>query len=71
MQIPVCGVHMLWQQWTNSHGLQKSCGEKGWHGCSLSQREGCDHSPQHRLLLLFWVYYMRMVLIYYAQVHFR
>ena len=23
------GVHMLWLQWTNSHGLQKSCGEKG------------------------------------------
>ena len=23
------GVCVLWLQWTNSHGLQKSCGEKG------------------------------------------
>ena len=33
-------IRVLWQQWTNSHGLQKSCGEKGWHGHSLSEREG-------------------------------
>ena len=29
---------MLWLQQTNSHGLQKSCGEKGQHGHSLSER---------------------------------
>ena len=29
MEILAHGVCVLWQQWTNSHGLQKSCGEKG------------------------------------------
>ena len=28
MRIPAQGIRVLWQQWTNSHGLQKSCGEK-------------------------------------------
>ena len=27
--ILACGICVLWQQWTNSHGLHKSCGEKG------------------------------------------
>ena len=29
MRIPACGIHMLWQQWTNRHRLQKSCEGKG------------------------------------------
>ena len=29
MRIPACGIRVLWLQWTNSHGLQKFCGEKG------------------------------------------
>ena len=40
MRIPARGIHVLWQQWTNSHTLLKSCGEKGRHGHSLSEREG-------------------------------
>ena len=34
---PVVSV-VLWMWWTNSHGLQKSGGEKGQHGHSLSER---------------------------------
>ena len=29
MWITAHGISVLWLQWTNSHGLQKSCGEKG------------------------------------------
>ena len=43
---------------------------KGWHGHSLSEKEGPDPCLD-RLLLLFWVYYIRMVHIYYAQVSCR
>ena len=57
MQIPARGIRVLWQQWTNSQGLQKSCGEKGRHSCSLSEREGPDPCLD-RLLLLFWEHYM-------------
>ena len=32
------GSVVLWQQWTNTHGLQKSCGEKGRHGHSKWER---------------------------------
>ena len=49
--------------------------KKGRHGHSLSEREGeraREPNPcLDRLLLLFWAHYIRMVLIYYAQVHFR
>ena len=54
--------------------------KKGWHGRSLSQREGerARERPRERadpcldrLLLLFWHITLRMVLIYYAQVHHR
>ncbi|KAF6119889.1 hypothetical protein HJG60_010272 [Phyllostomus discolor] len=38
MQTPAHGIHVLWMRQTNSHGLQKSCGENGWHGHSLSER---------------------------------
>ena len=69
MRILASGIHVLWQPWTNSHGLQKSCGEKGQHGHSLKKRA--------RTLALTGYYCfsahitLRTVLIYYAQVHFR
>ena len=44
--------------------------KKGWHGHSLSER-GHLNPCLGRLLLLFWVVTSKMVLIYYAQVHFR
>ena len=43
--------------------------KKGWHGHSLSERK--PDPCLDRLLLLFWAHYIRMVLIYYAQVHFK
>ena len=39
--------------------------KKGRHGHSLSEREG-PNPCLDKLLLLFWVHYMRMVFIYYA-----
>ena len=49
--------------------------KKGWHGHSLSEREWEGRSQPDpcldRLVLLFWAHYIRMVLIYYAQVHCR
>ena len=70
---------VLWWQQTNTHGLQKSCGEKGtaWPLSKWERARGLErvHESAHpcldRLLLLFWAYYIRMVLIYYAQVHCR
>ena len=42
-------------------------------GCvaALQVKERAPDPRLDRLLLLFWVHYMRMVLIYYAQVHHR
>ena len=75
MRILAHGIHVLWLQWTNSHGLQKSCGEKGWHGHSLSEREG-ERAKERESLTPAWTGFYgfsgyitsRMVLIYYAQV---
>ena len=47
---------VLWQQWTNSQGLQKSCGEKGT-AQPLSRGESTDPCLD-RLLLLFWAHYI-------------
>ena len=52
MWIPACGIRVLWQQWTNTHRLQKSCGEKGLRHSLLSEKEGPDHRLD-RLLLFF------------------
>ena len=57
MGTPARGVCVLWLRRTNSHGLQKSCGEKGRHGPSLSERQG-PGPCRDRLLLLFWVHYI-------------
>ena len=76
MQIPARGIHVLWRQWTNSHGLQKSCGEK-WMAWLLSKwarrREGQRaRTPAQTGFYCFSGYItFRVVLIYYAQVHCR
>ena len=76
MRILAGRIRVLWQQWTNSHGLQKSCGEKGQHGHSLSEREG---KRARESLTPAWTgcycfsehITSRLVLTYYAQVHCR
>ena len=52
MRILANGIRVLWQQWTNTHRLQKSCGEKGLRHSLLSEKEGPDHRLD-RLLLFF------------------
>ena len=37
---------VLWMRWTNSCGLQQSCGEKGQHGHSLREGMRARQSPQ-------------------------
>ena len=49
---------VLWQQYTNTHGLQKSCGEKGAVQL-LSKLERVPQDPRlDRLLLFFWAHYI-------------
>ena len=56
--LPVCDADpgqqdpVLWQQWTNSHGLQKSCGEKGtaW---PLSKSERGPRPPPGQAVIVF------------------
>ena len=38
-------IRVFCQQWTNSHRLQKSCGEKGQHGHTPSERERARFLP--------------------------
>ena len=50
---------LLWLQYANTHGLQKSCGEKGaaW---PLSKLEKGPLTPHlDRLLLFFWAHYIK------------
>ena len=70
MRIPALGeIRVLWLQWTNSHGLQKSCGKKGTAG-------PLSHEKSAPTLALTGFYFfsghitLRMVLVYYAQVRF-
>ena len=77
------GIRVLWRQKTNTQGLQKSCGGKGRRGHSPSEREGlgvpwpCSQEESALTLALtgFCCFSghitLRMVLICYAQVHFR
>ena len=76
IHIPACGIHMLWLQWTNSHGLQKSCWEKGtaWPPSKWERRQ----QGQRELTPAWTGFYCfsghitsSMVLIYYAQVRCR
>ena len=76
MQISVHGIRVLWLQRTNSHGLHKSYGEKGmtW---PLSKWERA-WGPERARTPAWTGFYcfsghitLRMVLIYYAQVHCR
>ena len=49
---------LLWPQYANTHGLQKSCGVNGaaW---PLSKLERGPLTPRlDRLLLFFWVHYI-------------
>ena len=77
--IPAHGIRVLWQQWTNSNGLQKSCGEKGmawplskWERGREGQREPKRAWPlPGQAFIAFLGILHRMVLIYYAQVHHR
>ena len=63
-------VCVLWLQWTNSHGLQKSCGEKEMGMATLRVKERAP-TPAWTGFYCFSGYITsRMVLIYYAQVHF-
>ena len=70
MQIPARRIHVLLQQWTNSHGLQKSCGEKGMARL-LSQEESFLTLALTGSYCFSGHITLRMVLIYYAQVCFR
>ena len=63
-------VCVLWQQWTNSQGLQKSCGEKGT-AQPLSQAESTSTLALTGFYCFSGDITLRMVLIYYAQVSFR
>ena len=70
-----CGLRptvsvVFWMQWTNSHGLLKSCGEKGWHGHSLSERVP-QPLPGQAFIAFSGSKTSRKVLIHYAQVCFR
>ena len=62
MRIPARGICVLWLQWTNSHDYRNPVEEKGWHGHSLSEREGQRAKELDpcldRLLLLFWAHYI-------------
>ena len=60
---------VLWQQWTNSQGLQKSCGEKGT-AQPLSQAESTSTLALTGFYCFSGHITFRMVLIYYAQVQF-
>ena len=72
MRILAHGIHVLWLQWTNSHGLQKSCGEKGmaWPLPKWERARGPESlTPAWTGYYCFSGYItLRMILIYYAQV---
>ena len=62
------GVRVLWLWRTNSHWLQKSCGEKGtaWPLSKWERAWGQERAPERepdpcldRLLLLFWAHYIK------------
>ena len=78
MWIPACGIRVLCQQWTNSHRLQKSCGEKGtaWPLSNWERGQESQREPQRARSLPWQACFsghitLRMILIYYAQVHCR
>ena len=62
---------LLWLQYTHTHGLQKSCGEKGLHGRSPSSREGPWPPPGQAFIVFLGTLTSRVILIYHAQVHHR
>ena len=70
MWTPASRVHVLWLRGTNSHGLQKSCGEKGMAWPPSEWERG--PTPAWTGFYCFSGYItLRMVLLYYAQVRCR
>ena len=65
MWITACRIHVLWQQWANSHGLQKPCGEKGTADRGTGPERARPLSGQAFIAFL-GTLHPRMVLIYYA-----
>ena len=69
MRVPAHGIRVLWQQWANSHGLGSPVEEKG-RLASLSGNSAL--TPAWTGVYCFSGHItLRMVLIYYAQVHYR
>ena len=69
-----------WLQYTNTHGLQKSCGEKGmaWPLSKWERARELERAQERELTPAWTGLYCfsghitsRMVLVYYAQVHYR
>ena len=52
MWIPALGIHVLWHQWTNSHGLPSLVEEKGQLGHSFKE------SSLTLALWFFWAHYI-------------
>ena len=70
MQIPALGgIHVLWLQWTNSHGQLSPVEEKGQ--LSHSQEERASSLVLTGFYCFSGHITLWMILIYYAQVRFR
>ena len=68
MWTPAQGICVLWLRRRNSHGLQKSCGEKGTGRATLSERDKAQTSAWTGFCCFSGHITWRMVLIHYAQV---
>ena len=63
-------IRVLWLQWTNSHRLPESCGEKGM-ARPLFQEESAPTLAWTGFYCFSGHITLRMILIYYAQVRCR
>ena len=70
MQTPACSVSNVVAETTQIHVVYQVLWRKRDSTATLSRGEHLDPYLD-RLLLLFWVHYIRTVLIYCVQVHFR
>ena len=71
MWILAHGIRVLWQQWTNSHGLLSAVEEKGQHGHCLKRRAAPPLPGQTFIVFLGTLHGGWSSFIHYAQVHFR
>ena len=69
MWTPACSVHGVLAEMRQIHTDYQVLWRKRGSIATLSREDHPDPCL-YRLLLLFWAHYRRMVLIYYAQVHF-